>query len=118
MCGAQGRGEWRGVCVLCGSAPLGMMRTRMDVDFYINPRTGEPHCLDRGVTEDEALDVLDAPEVMGSARDGMFLAAGQTAAGRWIRVIYTVRDGDILVITAYPLRGKTVRAIRRARRKK
>lgn len=103
---------------LCESVRRGMMRPRMDVVFYINPGTGEPHCLDHGVTEVEVLDVLDAPQVTATAQGGALLAAGQTAEGRWIRVIYTVRDGDVAVITAYPLRGKAVRAIRRARRKK
>lgn len=80
---------------LCESVRPGMMRTRMDAVFYINPRTGAPHCLDHGVTEDEVLDVLDAPEVRATAHGDALLAAGQTAEGRWIRVIYTVRDGDV-----------------------
>jgi hypothetical protein len=37
--------------------------------FYLNPRTGEPHILDHGLTEIDVQDVLDGPTE--SARHAM-----------------------------------------------
>jgi hypothetical protein len=45
------------------------------------------------------------------------MALGQTAAGRYLKVIYRKKADEILVITAYDLRGKELIAYRRRRRR-
>lgn len=55
----------------------------MDIEFYMNPRPGEPHCLDHGVTEEEVIDILDEPIAVYGARNRTLAAVGQNreAAG-------------------------------------
>lgn len=87
----------------------------MDIRFYIDPGTGQPHLQRHGVSEAEALQVLAAPLEDGSGTEGSRVAIGRSDAGRLVRVIY-VPDPDgqgLFVITAYPLGPKAVRALRR-----
>jgi hypothetical protein len=79
-----------------------------------------PHIYGHDVREDEAIDVLNDAGEDRAGQDGARIAAGQTAAGRYLRVIY-VPDGEldrVFVITAYDLVGKPPVAYRRRRRKK
>ena len=92
----------------------------MHIRFYRDPETGEPHIYNHGVTEDEVEDVIRRPGEDRPGREGSRVAIGQTRAGRFLRVIY-VPDPEpesIFVITAYELRGKTLTAYRRRRRRK
>ncbi len=92
----------------------------MQVRFYIDPETGEPHIYNHDVTEAEIEDVIRRPGEDRPGRDGSRVAIGQTRAGRFLRVIY-VPDPEpesIFVITAYELRGKPLTAYRRRRRRK
>ena len=90
----------------------------MDIRYYLDPRTGQPHIYGHGVTEAEVEQVLRGPgEDLPAQRDSR-MKLGQTAAGRYLQVIY-VPDEDprgVFVITAYELRGKAKRAFRRRRR--
>jgi hypothetical protein len=90
--------------------------------FYIDPATGAPHIHDHQASEDEVIDVLEKPGEDRMGRDGSRVALGQTAGGRYLRVIY-VPDPDpepdsMFVITAYELTGKPLAAYRRRRKKK
>ena len=70
--------------------------------------------------EDEVEDVLDRPMEDGPGHDGARVAIGQTRAGRYLRVVY-VRDPDAsgaFVITAFELRGKPLKALRRRQRRR
>jgi hypothetical protein len=92
----------------------------MDIRFYRDPATGEPHIYNHGVTEDEVEDVLRRPGEDRLGREGSRVAIGQTRTGRFLRVIY-VPDPEpesIFVITAYELRGKPLTAYRRRQRRK
>ena len=92
----------------------------MDIRFYRDPATGEPHIYNHGVTEDEVEDVLRHPGEDRLGREGSRVAIGQTRTGRCLRVIY-VPDPEpesIFVITAYELRGKPLTAYRRRQRRK
>lgn len=92
----------------------------MEIRFYEDPNTGLPHIYSHDVTEDEVWKVLrsrgeDLPGTRGSR-----IKLGQTAAGRYLQVIY-VPDEDpqnVSVITAYELRGKAKTAYRRRQRRK
>jgi hypothetical protein len=80
----------------------------MDIRFYIDPETNQPHIEEHGVTEDRA----------GSEESRVSI--GQTSAGRYLKVIYA-RDpvGDsVFVITAYDLTGKALQAYRRRQRRR
>jgi hypothetical protein len=70
------------------------------------------------VDEDEVVDVLNRPGEDRAGRDGSRVALGQTASGRYLRVIYVPEPEGVFVITAYDLTGKPLAAYRRRRRKK
>jgi hypothetical protein len=92
----------------------------MDIRFYHDPATGEPHIYNHGVTEDEVAEILRRPGEDRHGREGSRVAIGQTRTGRFLRVIY-VPDPEpesIFVITAYELRGKPLTAYRRRQRRK
>ena len=59
----------------------------MDIRYYVDPVTGEPHIYEHGIAEDEAEYVLRHPGEDLPARDGARQVLGQTAAGRYSRVI-------------------------------
>jgi hypothetical protein len=56
--------------------------------FYVDPATGAPHIHNHHVDETEVIDVLDRPGEDRPGRDGSRVALGQTASGRYLRVIY------------------------------
>ena len=90
----------------------------MNIRFYIDPETGEPHIYRHGVTEEEATDVIQNPGEDRVGQEGTRVAIGQTAAGRYLRVIYVPEPGGAFVITAYELTEKPLLAYRRRRRRK
>ena len=53
----------------------------MNIRFYVDPETGEPHIYRHGVTEDEATDVIQNPGEDRPGREGARVAIGQTRAG-------------------------------------
>lgn len=92
----------------------------MDVRFYMDPVTGQPHIFEHGVTEEEVYDVLRKPGEDRGGDEGSRVAIGQTGAGRFLKVIYA-RDAigqGVFVITAYDLKGKPLKAFRRRQRRK
>jgi uncharacterized DUF497 family protein len=91
----------------------------MNIKFYIDPETGQPHIYNHGVTETEARQVLERPGSVLRGRKNSRFALGQTQTGRYLKVVYVPRkEGPgVLVVTAYDLRGKELRAYRRRRRR-
>jgi hypothetical protein len=88
--------------------------------LYIDPVSGEPHIARHGVDEQEVRDILAHALEDRPGRETSRVALGQTAAGRYLRVIY-VPDPEpesVFVITAYELGPKAKRALRRRRRRK
>lgn len=92
----------------------------MQARFYIDPVTGVPHVLGHGVSEPEVIDVLERPDEDRHGPDGSRVALGQTAAGRYLRIIYIPDEhaDSVFVITAYEMTGKPLAAFRRRRKKK
>jgi hypothetical protein len=91
----------------------------VEVRYYIDRETGQPHIYKHNVAESEVEEVLVHPGEDRAGADGSRLATGRTLAGRLLRVIY-VPDPEpksVFVITAYELRGKPALAYRRRRRK-
>jgi hypothetical protein len=92
----------------------------MEIRFYIDPETNQPHILNHGVSQDEARQVLRRPGEDRGGDEGSRVAIGQTAAGRHLKVIYA-RDAvgeGVFVITAYDLTGKALHAYRRRQRRR
>ncbi len=91
----------------------------MDVRYYSDPATVLPHIYDHGITEAEVEWVLTHAGEDGPSARGSRQAAGQTAAGRYLPVVYVPDDvGDgVFVVTAYPLTGRALQAYRRRRRR-
>lgn len=103
----------------CHSA-LEWDRQSLQARFYIDPATGAPHIYSHHVDEDEVVEVLEQPGEDRAAREGSRIALGQTASGRYLRVIY-VPDNDpesVFVIAAFDLTGKPLAAYHRRRSRK
>jgi len=100
-------------------AMVGRMRC-VDLRFYHDPDTGEPHIYNHGVVEEEVAEVLEHPADEFGARGDSRIALGQTEAGRYLQVVYVPDPGrrSAFVVTAYDLRGKALAAYRRRRRRK
>jgi hypothetical protein len=92
----------------------------MEVRYFADAETGQPHIYGHGVTEAEVEHVLrGSGEDLPAAR-GARMKLGQTGAGRYLQVIYVPdEDGEgIFVITAYELQDKAKKAFRRRRRRR
>ncbi|HEX3127415.1 MAG TPA: DUF4258 domain-containing protein [Thermoanaerobaculia bacterium] len=92
----------------------------MEIRFYVDPETREPHIYRHNVSEDEVEDVLRRPGEDRPGDDGARIAVGQTEAGRHLKVVYVPDPipGSVFVITAYDLVGRPLAAYRRRRRRK
>ena len=92
----------------------------VQVRYYHDPRTGQPHIYGHNVTEDEAEGVLDRPMEDRPGQEGSRMAVGQTSAGRYLRVIYVPdpKPESVFVITAYEMGPKAKKALRRRQKQK
>lgn len=92
----------------------------MNLRYYINPETGDPHIHNHGVDEKEVEDVIRSPGEDRPGREDSRVAIGQAQSGRYLRVIYVPdpEPNSIFVITAYELAGKPLAAYRRRRRRR
>ncbi len=92
----------------------------MNIRFYLDPETQQPHIYGHAVNENEVADVLTNPGEDRPGREGSRIAIGQTRDGRYLRVIYVPdpEPASVFVITAYELRGNPLTAYRRRRRRK
>lgn len=72
------------------------------------------------VGEEEVIEVLEKPGEDRAGRDGSRIALGQSASGRYLRVIYVPdpEPDSVFVITSYELIGVPLAAYRRRRKKK
>ena len=92
----------------------------MEIRFYLDSATGQPHIYNHDVTEKEVEEVLTNRGEDRPGLDGSRLAIGRTGGGRFLKIVY-VRDPEadsVFVITAYELRGKPLLAYRRRQRRK
>ena len=92
----------------------------MEIRFYVDPETGEPHINSHDVSEDEVEEVLAKPLEDRPGQEDSRIAVGQTREGRYLRVIYVPDPipGSIFVITAFDLGPKAKLALRLRLRKK
>jgi len=92
----------------------------VDIRYYIDPETELPHMYRHDVAEQDVEDVLRRPMEDRPGREGARVALGRSRAGRYLRIIYVpdpVPD-SVVVITAYRLGAKALRALRRRRRRR
>jgi hypothetical protein len=92
----------------------------MEIRYYLDPETADPHIYEHNVREHEVEQVLRGPGEDIPGRNGSRIKLGQTGAGRYLQVIY-VPDEDpdsVFVVTAYDLQGKAKQAFRRRQRRK
>jgi hypothetical protein len=92
----------------------------LNIRYYIDPETGEPHLHKHGVTEAEVEELLRRPGEDRPGIDDSRVSIGQTLSGRYLKVIYVPdpEPGSVFVITAYDLTGKALLAYRRRRRRR
>ena len=91
----------------------------MNIRYYIDRQTGNPHIYGHNVSQDEVEEILLRPEEDRPGKEGSRIAIGKTFGGRYLRVIYVPdpEPNSVFVITAYELRGKPLVAFRRRRRR-
>jgi hypothetical protein len=70
--------------------------SRVDLRFFLDPATGEPHIYQHGVSEDEVEEVLRSPGEDRPGRGSSWVAIGATEAGRILRVIWFCESGWLL----------------------
>ena len=95
------------------------LQSGVELRFFIDSATGQPHIYGHNVTEVEIEDVLARPIEDRPGSEGSRVALGQTEAGRYLKVIYVPdpEPGSVFVITAYDLGPKALKALRRRRKK-
>ena len=92
----------------------------MDIRYYVDPDTNQPHIYGHGVTEQEVEEILRGRGEDVRATRNARRKIGQTFADRLLQVFY-VPDEDsesVFVITAYEPQGKAKKAFRRRQRRK
>jgi hypothetical protein len=92
----------------------------MNIRFFIDPQTDDPHIYKHRVSEEEVEEILSNPAEDRPSKEGSRIALGQTYSGRFLRVIYVPdpEPNSVFVITAYDLKGKPLTAFRRRHRRK
>ena len=91
----------------------------MEIRFYNDADTDQPHIYNHGVSEQEAIEVLRRAGEDRPAEGRSRAALGQTVAGRYLKVIYVPDDdrAGLCVITAFDLRGNALKSYKRRRRR-
>jgi hypothetical protein len=91
----------------------------MDVRFYLEPETDEPHIYNHGIAEEEAVEALRSSGEDRPGRNGRRVFIRRTLAGKRLRDVYVpvFELDNVLVITAHELAGKPLVAYRRRRRR-
>ena len=92
----------------------------MELRFYAEPDSGQPHIYGHGVTEQEVEDVLRGRGEDLRASGNSRRKLGPTSAGRVLQVFYVPDENldSAFVITAYEPQGKAKKAFRRRQRRK
>ena len=92
----------------------------MNIRFFIDPETGDPHIHRHSVSEEEVEEILSRPAEDRPGKEGSRVALGRTSTGRFLRVIYVPdpEPNSVFVITAHELKGKPLTAFRRRHRRK
>ena len=92
----------------------------MHIRFYRDPDTGEPHILRPWRDGSGGFSGASTVRAKTCRPPTGAMALGQTAGGRYFRVIYVPdpEPDSVFVVTAYELRGKPLTAYRRRQRRR
>ena len=92
----------------------------MNIRYYLDDETSQPHLYRHDVSEQEVEEVLTKPGEDRPGRYGARIAMGKTRAGRYLRVIYVPdpEPDSVFVITAYEMKGKPLIAYKRRMRRR
>jgi hypothetical protein len=92
----------------------------LNIRYNIDTDTDLPHIYRHNVSESEVEDVLRGPLENRPGDGKSRVLIGQTRQGRYLRVIVSIDWGGqgVFVITAYDLRGKPLRVLRRRMKKR
>ncbi len=92
----------------------------MEIRYYLDPETEQPHIFEHGVHENEVVEVLRGPGEDLPGAKGARMKLGKTVSGRYLQVIYVPDENpvSVFVVTAYELRGKAKQAFRRRQRRR
>lgn len=87
----------------------------MEIRFFEDPETDQPHIHRRGVTEQEVAEVLRGRGEDLRSSGNSRRKIGRTAAGRCLQVFYVLDEipDSVFVITAYEPQAKALKAFRR-----
>jgi hypothetical protein len=91
----------------------------VEIRFYIDPETDQPHIYKHGVTEEEVAWVLADPREVEQGRDDSLIAFGRMMSHKLLKVVYVpdVKEDSAFVVTAYRLTGKQLIAHNRRMRR-
>jgi hypothetical protein len=92
----------------------------VNIRYYIEPETGQPHIHKHQVAEPAVEQVLHSPGEDRPGAEGSRVAIGKTDAGRFLKIIYVPdpEPNSVFDITAYELTGKPLTAYRRRIRRR
>jgi hypothetical protein len=92
----------------------------MRLRFWNDPETSLPHIYNHGVTAKEVLETFQRPGEEFPGRDDSRIRIGQTAAGRYLQIVFVPDFGSrsAFVVTAFELSHKAKQAFRRRQRRK
>ena len=79
----------------------------MQVRYYDDPRSRQPHIYGHNVAEHEVEAVLDRPMEDRPGGKGVRIALGQTDAGRYLRVVLCSRPHSELGLRDHCVRTRT-----------
>jgi hypothetical protein len=68
----------------------------MEVRFYVDPDTEEPHLYGHGIIEEEVIQVLRGPGEDLPAKRNSRMKLGTTSSGRYLQVIYGVSVANVV----------------------
>jgi hypothetical protein len=92
----------------------------VNIRYNLDSDTGLPHMYQHDVSEEEVEEVIGHPTETRRGEGDSIVLIGKTWRGRFLRVIASF-DADrqgVFVITAYDLRGKALKALRRRMKKR
>jgi hypothetical protein len=92
----------------------------VQIRFYLDPESEEPHIHQHGVEEHEVAEVFENLLEDGGGEGDARVGIGRTEAGRFLRVVYVPdpEPDSVFVITAYDLGPKALWALRRRLRRR
>lgn len=81
----------------------------VDIRYYYDPESGQPHIYGHGVAEHEVEEVLTTALEDRAGSQGSRVAIGRTEGGRFLKVVYVPAVDEVFVVTAFDLGQRPAR---------